>query len=285
MAAPVVSILISSHNRLSLFRRVLWAIANRGPQLPFEVVIADDDSTEDILGEVKLYSSRFAWTFIRLDPQEFERQTGLKKFHNNPAWSSNVAFRHSRGRYVFLQGNEVIPVGDAYDRMLAELPAGGLLFSTTYDLPGQYLNALDAYGANLSLGLVRACERWPLHSDDYRSDVTNYLSLCERSVWEGIGGYDERYYAGISAEDSDFVRRVRAMGVRTAISQAVSLHQSHGGKTRYYEPTDEALRARWEEGCRINHRLYHAWQEGVYQNQQTWEWGKLGIKEIISSPC
>lgn len=53
------SVLISSHDRAPLLLRTLHAIAERGPSVPFEVVLADDGSTDDIEGLLRQYASAF----------------------------------------------------------------------------------------------------------------------------------------------------------------------------------------------------------------------------------
>jgi glycosyltransferase involved in cell wall biosynthesis len=296
---PVLSILVSSYNRLPLFRRTLWAVAHRPPRVPFEVVVADDGSTEDVLGELRLYSARFPWTFVRFDRGAFERATGLTKFHNNPAVTQNLAARHARGALFVQQGNEVIVWGDCYDRLVADIPSREcphgpgdgcpcadywMVMSTTYDVPPQYLDGLDPYGANLTQAVVDRLVEWPLQSAHYRSDVTNYASLCPRRLWEDVGGFDERYHQGIACEDSDFVRRARALpGFRQVVSAGVSLHQSHRGRTRYYAQDHRVIsNARWDEGVARNRAVYDAW-DGRPANPMKWAWGAFGTGEVLTN--
>jgi glycosyltransferase involved in cell wall biosynthesis len=315
--STTTSIIISSHNRLPLFRRTLWAIANRPPSVPFEVVVVDDGSTEDVLGELRLYSSKFPWTFARFVAAEFEAKTGLKKFLNNPCATNNLAFKLAKGDYIFQQGNEVIAYGDVYDRLIADSPGyatqkewscrveelGGfrqvsadpslqaqvkplhwMVMSTTLDLRRDILDRLDQYGTNLSAQNVHDSERWPLQSRSYPSDVTNYISLAPRALWEALGGYDERYYGGISAEDSDFVRRARKLpGFVKVVSDGLSLHQFHSGKTCYYSPPPSVItQQRWDDGVAINHAIFHNWN-GEAKNPQRWPWGTYGLGEVVTN--
>lgn len=281
-----ISVLISSYNRVELFNRCIWSIANRPPSTEFEVIVVDDNSTEDTLSVLKSFSCKLTWKFIRFDHKEFEKQTGIKRFFNNPSVTNNIAFKHSSGDLIFQQGNEIIAYKDIYNTMIRDIPDSEnfLVFSTTYDVSQGTLDQLDKYGTNITDKMVEDCYKWPLQSSSYRSDVTNYISLTPRSLWNAIGGYDERYMAGISSEDSDFVRRARALGdCKTVISEAISLHQFHGGKTRYYEPKANVVsRKRFDEGVAINHATYYNWNQKP-QNPQKWPVGTYGIQEILTN--
>lgn len=287
MSKPEASILISSYNRTKLLRRTLFSIAARGPSVPYEVVVADEGSTEDIEALLRTFSARFHWKLVRVDLGAFEQATGLKKFHNNPSLTNNVAFRHAEGDFIYLMGNEVIAWENCFDRLRFDAPVEKKfwqVFSTTYDVPEEHLEFLDDMGQNLSPAVVRDCQKWPLQSEDYRSDVTNYLSLTPRALWEKLGGYDERYLAGIACEDSDFVRRARAAhDYQHVLSRAVSLHQSHGGMTRYYSPKPDVIASgRWDEGVGVNRSVYEKW-DGDCLNPQPWEWGKLGVVNVTTN--
>lgn len=279
------SILISSFNRINLLRRSLWSIANRPPSVPFEVILADDGSSDDILGELKLYS--FPWTFIRFDANLFASQTGIKKYFNNPSATNNAAFSavSPTSEHIFQQGNECIATGDVYDQLIEFRPRDTehyAVMSTTYDIPPHLLHHLGRYGSEIDHRFMQSCHRWPLQSHFYRSDVTNYLSLASRRLWETIGGYDERFVAGIACEDSDYIRRARALpNFKMVISDAVSLHQSHGGKNVYGDPAPEVIsRERWDRGVAINRRVYGEW-DGTPGNPQGWPPGQTGVVEVI----
>lgn len=278
------SILISSYERLPLFRRTLWSIAKRPPSVPFEVIVADDNSPskDQIIAELHKYD--FPSKFITVDTTEFTQKTGIFKFHNNPSLTNNVAFKHSQGKYIFLMGNECIAWENVFDHLICEhdLNFPCLVFSSTNDISPNILCSLDEYGSNLSYGMISYTSMFPLQNQNYHSDVTNYLSLTSRYVWEQLFGYDERYLAGIACEDSDFVRRARKIeGLITIRSQGLSLHQYHGGKTRYYDPVERGMNnQKWDIGLQINRKLYHSW-DGSIKNQQPWEIGVLGVKDVV----
>lgn len=284
---PEVSIVISSHDRLALLRRTLYSIATRGPSVPYEVLLVDDGSDEDVLGELKKFSSAFLWKFIKVDNAVFEEKTGIKHFFNNSALTTNAGVRLAGGEFIYLMGNEVIAWGDVFDKLREDAPQGAshwMAMSTTYDVPRQLLDLLDPFGQNLLPAYVKECEQWPLQSRYYTSDVTNYLMLSPRATWLALGGIDERYMGGISAEDSDLVRRARTLpGFQRIISDGVSLHQSHGGKTKYYDPLPSVVsRERFQEGCAINRAVYDSWSGQTY-NPQRWPWGEYGVGEVVTN--
>lgn len=289
---PELSILFSTYNRLHLFRRTLWALVNRPPSVPFEVIVADDGSQDDILGELRLYSAQFPWKFIRVSSDQFEKETGVRKFFNNPALTYNVAFRHASADLIVQHGQEVLPVGPCYDQLLkavADVDSPNFLaLSTVLDVPEHVLIHLDRYGTNLSPEQVRHCHQWPLATPNFHTDVTNYISLCSRSLYEAVGGYDERYLRGIGKEDSDFVRRCRALPGWTdescmRRSLALALHQSHKGRT-WWGNQDQSIvtDVRWKEGEILSKEVWDSWDGGP-RSGQPWEFGTKGVLDVVTN--
>lgn len=276
----MISILVSSYNRIKLFRRTLYWLSNFPPSYPFELIIADDGSTDDILGEVRKFN--FKGKFIEVDTTEFTKQTGVEKFWNCPALTANIAFAHASHDLIVQMGNEIIPFFYAIDNMIEEMAqrSANLVFSETYDIPPQIINTLDENGNNLSK-LVEHCKQYPLANHKVCNNVTNYLSLCTRELWEEIGGYDERYLAGIGKEDSDWYRRASATQYfKLHRGKACSFHQYHGGVNHFYRPLPSVIsEERLAQGVQINRDRYLAW-DGKVQNSQPWTPGSIGVKKV-----
>lgn len=274
----MLSILISSHNRIELFRNTIDSIVMFPPPCDYEVVVADDGSTDDILG--MLQSFPIKGRFVRVDNEFFKKITGYEHYLNNPSLTNNVAFRYSKGDQVALVGNDMFLCKDALSIILEEsklIEGDYLLFSTTFDLMG---NPYDAIRDKMNFTTASKIFGFPLQHAIYcRTDVTNYLSLCNRALWEKIKGYDERYVGGVACEDSDFVRRARTAGATTKIVNNITFHQYHGGKTMYYEPTAYPSE-KFQKGVGKNRLIYNDW-DGHYENRQKWNWGTVGVTEVI----
>lgn len=287
---PQLSILISSFKRIEYLRRTLYGIATNSPSIPYEVVLADETSDETplIVEELHKYDAVFPWTLVACSQEKFEKDGGPKKFFNNPSWTNNVAFKHSKGDLLVLQGNEVIPWKNCYNQIIEEyhssLDEGNIpmILTTTYDVPNEIQSASGPLSANLTQNMVNYCKNWPLQTNTLQTLVTNYISLTSRWVWETLNGYDETYVEGIACDDSDFTRRFRVLvDHELKWSDAISLHCNHGSKSMYQEPKANVIASeRWDTGLAINRKHYHAW-DGTYKNPQTWPIGTYGVTDLI----
>lgn len=193
---PEVSIILSGANRTQLLKRTLWSIANHKPTKSFEVVVVDDGSPENVLKELRSFSSVFNWKFIQ-----------------------GSGFGFCEGDLIFSQGSEVMVYDDVYDTLINEFPKEqyGLVFSTTFDLPQEVLDNIGVYGTEFGKRHMDYVQRWPLQTKNYRNDKINYLSLSNRATWEAIGS-------------TDFLSGCRQIpgwtdGKNIVYSDAISLHQ------------------------------------------------------------
>ena len=280
-----LSILISSFRRIHLFKRTLFSIETNPPSIDFEVVVADEESdqTEQVLSELR--KRNFKWKFIRTSLRDFEDVTGIKKFWNNSSVTTNISYKYSSGQLLAHMGNDIIADKDCFKYLINDLPSTKYAWSVskTWDIPQTILDKLDEYGTNLAGEDIDSCKNRVLSNSNH---VPNYLSLFTRSVWDEIGGYDERFMRGIGAEDSDFMRKsFKLPGFKWTNSHALSLHQSHGGVSHLYRPLPSVIsEERLKEGAAINFKLYQ-FLENQTKNTQPWPIASHGIKEIILSPA
>lgn len=259
----MISVLFSSYKRFNLFQNTMDALAKSLEMLkfPYEVIIADEisDESEKIFNYARKTFN--AGVFVSVDMELFYAKTRVKKYHNNPSLCNNIAFRYSQYDTVALQGNDILVNPETYPMMWLDRPAtpNYIVYATTY--------ALNEHGNVQHI----------MQSPNVHADVTNYLSFCSRRTWDGIGGYDELFMAGVACEDSDFSRRARLLPNFTRVmSQAETFHQFHGTLTSSIK-SDSPIKA----GNDINKNYYKRWYDKQYiTNPQPWVWGVYGVTNV-----
>lgn len=120
MTAPLISVVIATHNRESLLPGAVESFLAQTVQ-DFEVLIVDDGSTDGTPGGL----------------QDLERMDSrIRAFRTpgnvGPGAARNLAFAHARGRYVAVQDDDDFSYPDRLERQVLAFeqdPALGLVFS------------------------------------------------------------------------------------------------------------------------------------------------------------
>lgn len=84
--APLVSIVVPTHNRASLLTRALDSLRSQ-TFVDYEVIVVDDGSTDETRSSVEAYLSEAGFTYV------FQENKGV-------AEARNTGVRHSRGEYI-----------------------------------------------------------------------------------------------------------------------------------------------------------------------------------------
>jgi GT2 family glycosyltransferase/SAM-dependent methyltransferase len=219
-AEPAVSIIIPAYGQVDLTRACLASIAAHPPAVPYEVILVDDASPED-LG--KALAGVDGLIVVR-------NQTNAGFIH-----TCNRGARESRGRYLCFLNNDTEVTRDWCDELLATLTdvAGAGLVGAKLVYPDGSLQEAGGIiwkdGSGWNVGRFDDPAR-PEHS--YRRDV-DYVSGAAIMIpaglfWE-LGGFDA-HYAPAYGEDSDLAFKVRAAG-RRVIVQPLSVVIHHEGAT------------------------------------------------------
>jgi len=243
VAAPRVSVLVPAFNELDHTVACLLAISNDLPSVPFEVVLADDASTDP--GMERL--AEIANLVIVRQP----RNIGFVR-------NCNAAYARCRGDYVLLLNNDAQPLAGAIDRLAAVLDADPAIAAAGPKLiyPNGRLQEAGCYirpnGESEMIGLFGDPNEGGFCRD---RDVTYCsgaaLMLRRSAVGETL--FDEAFVPAY-CEDADLCLRLIAAGHRVRyVHEAVTVHwlsvstnrQSQDRKLRSIARNQQTLAERW----------------------------------------
>lgn len=231
-ARPRLSVLVVNYNGRHLLGPCLEAIACR-LTVPHEVVLVDNASTD---GSVEFVRARFP--AVKLIASAVNRGfTG----------GNNLAAAHACGEVLVLLNNDTVLRSDLAP-LLAELadPAVGAVgcrlaygdgrlqpsFGYEHTPARLVLSWIGLYRVRRLPRVFRRVEVDPAAYEVRQPDVAWVSGAClatRRSLWQALGGLDERYFMYL--EDVDFCRRLRARGLRVVYTPAAQVtHLEGGGK-------------------------------------------------------
>jgi GT2 family glycosyltransferase len=251
-SCPLVSIIIPVHNQWAYTHSCLASLVKNSGTIPFEVIIADDVSTDqtwqvgDLVGNVRVVRNETNLGFLRNCNRAAKAARGkYLLFLNNdtnvqPDWLAPLVSLLEGDISIGMTGSKLVYP----DGMLQE--AGGIMWD-------------DASGWNF--GWRDDPER-PEYNYVKEVDYISGASLMIRKeVWEKAQGFDE-CYAPAYFEDTDLAFRVRALGYRVVFQpQSVVVHfegVSHGkdlnaGVKSHQEVNKGKFLERWHEVLKRDH--------------------------------
>ncbi len=227
-----VSVIVPVYNKWSLTRACLASIActSAGSGVSYEVILADDGSTDETLDAQRMVPGlRIAKT---------ERNMGFLRNCNNAA-------KFARGRHILLLNNDTVVLPGWLDALYRTIESDDsiaivgskLLYpdNRIQDAGGGVLANADglSIGRELHNGdrLVPVFRDEPVFNFVRETDYLTGASILIRgSFWQQVGGFDERFDTAY-CEDSDLAMEARAHGFRVVYqpaSEVVHLeHQSY----------------------------------------------------------
>jgi len=228
VAAPLVSVVVPTFNRVEGLRRVLRAFEGQRPyDLPFELVVVDDgsdDGTSELLA---------AWRSRRY-PLRFTRQP-----NRGPARARNRALASVSGEIVLFGGDDIEPhpslvsehVREHHRRGdpriavlgLTRWPEGEDLTSTMRHIDGpgaqQFSYAVFTDGAEY----------------DFRHFYTSNVSVRCDLLRSEAGGFSSDFPAA-AFEDAEFAYRLSMRGMRIVYrASALAWHHHRYDARRFFE--------------------------------------------------
>ena len=200
---PVVSIVIPVYNLWPLLQNCLKSIATTANSISFEVIVADDCSTDDTAELLKLNS----WV-------RHVRMESNGRFIRN----CNNAARHARGRYIYFLNNDTVVFDHWLDQIIATFnlrPDAGIvgsqvLFHNSEIQESGGIIWPDGEAWNFGRNIPK--ERF--YQVNYSREV-DYVSGCalavQRDLWEEVNGFGEEFVPAY-CEDSDLCFKIKALG-------------------------------------------------------------------------
>ena len=235
---PLVSILVVTHDGLAWTRMCLDSIDRRTDWPRFEIVVADNastDGTREWLGDEERRGSLRAV----LLPENRSFAAGV-----------NAAAAASRGDFLCLLNNDTVVTRgwlSALVRHLRSDPTIGLIGPSTNEIANEAkvevgyreLRHLDSWARGFTRSRAGRADPVPM--------LAMFCVLLPRGLFDSIGPLDERFEIGMF-EDDDYARRVAAAGLRLAIARDSFVH--HAGRGSFRALPDAEYRRIFEENRR-----------------------------------
>lgn len=242
VVSPKVSIIIPVYNNYQHTINCLYSILKRTNRIDYEVIIADDCSTDK--------TSKIQETIKNIRYIKTESNCGFLKNCNN-------AVKHARGEYIWLLNNDTQIVEDALSWMLktfekkkdAGIVGSKLIFANKMLQEAGGIIYQDATGYNYGRCQIPNSKEFNyLKEVDYCSGAS---LLIKKDFWQELGGFDE-YFAPAYYEETDLCFRVREKGLKVYYQpkseiihfESVSLKESHDDLMKI---NGEKFFSRWKE--------------------------------------
>ena len=216
-----LSVLIVSYRNPDLTRACLASVFEQTSATPFEVIVVDNASGDGTPEMIE---------------REFPQVRLIRSEHNlGFARANNLAAREARGEFLLLLNPDTVVLDHALERLLAFArtqgpgvyggrtlrPEGGLDPRSCWG--SQTLWSAFCFATGLSTAFrgnrfldPESLGGWQRDSVRDVGVVTGCLLIAPRSLWERLGGFDERFF--MYGEDTDLSLRARALGCHVRVT-------------------------------------------------------------------
>jgi GT2 family glycosyltransferase len=250
---PKVSVIIPVYNQIYYTIICLISLFESKPNSDFEVIVADDCSTDETSTIFSKFSDR-----IRVI-----RTPGNLGFLKN----CNHAAKAAKGEFVVFLNNDMVLLPEWLDSLVATISKDrecGMVGSKLLNLDGTLQEAGGIFWNDGSAWNYGRGQNPMAPEFNYKKEVDycSGASICLRKeVWDAVGGFDE-IYAPAYCEESDLAFRLRARGLKTIYQpRSVGIHlegvscgtdTAHGIKA-YQVENLKKLHDRWSDVLKKEH--------------------------------
>ncbi len=283
-----VSILIISFNTRELTTACVRSVLEHTSGVDFEIIVVDNASTDgsaDAIEQIARAEERLA--VIRLS-----ENIGF-------APANNVAARAARGDRLLLLNPDTLLQSDAVSalvRFADERPENGIWGGRTLFEDGS-LNPTSCWARStpwsmFSRGVGLAAlfrgvsffnpepmPGWRRNTVREVDIVTGCFLLIDRSLWDRLGGFDERFF--LFGEEVDLCVRARALGARPLFTPSAEIIH-YGGRSsagsveqtiRQFRAKNQLFRKRWRPAA--------AWFAGAMID--AWAFRRMALGRLIKA--
>jgi glycosyltransferase involved in cell wall biosynthesis len=235
---PVISVVVPTHNRAHLLKRLLQAIESQERVGSYEVLVVDDASSDNTWIELQRLA---ATARVCIVPLRLDRNSG-------PATARNVGWRAARAPLIAFTDDDCVPQPGWLAALVTGLAGADLVQGETQPVPEQN----DGRGPFARIVLVEG------EAGQYETCNMGY----RREVLERIGGFDEAFRHPY-AEDMDLAWRAKERGASSAfVPEALVYHEVFPSRYLSYlrdrkRRESVVLALRHHPGLR--ERLSHRW--------------------------
>ena len=248
---PKISIIIPTKDRIDLLRRCIESIQNRSSYDNYEIIIVDNMSQEE---ETAAYLDGLGKSYENCRIIKFNEKFNYSKLNN-------YAAEFARGEHLLFLNNDIeVLNSDWLEAMLEqsqrdEIGCVGakLLYP---DRKIQHVGVVVGWG-----GRAEHIYKW-LHSNDIGymghfvsirnySAVTAACMMLRKSIFNEVGGFDERFEIGFG--DVDLCLRVRDLGYEnlfTPYAELLHYESATRGRSFSFDPHPNDTKRfieRWQE--------------------------------------
>jgi GT2 family glycosyltransferase/glycosyltransferase involved in cell wall biosynthesis len=221
--SPSVSIIIPVYNQVRYTIACLISLFESAPKVRFEVIIANDCSTDETELLLKKYSPRIR---IIKTPSNY----GFLK-------NCNFAASFVAGDYIVLLNNDMILLPEWLDSLIETIDSDitcGIVGSKLLNPDGTLQEAGGIFWSDGVAWNYGRGKNPSLSEFNYKKEVDycSGASICLRkNIWDLMGGFDENYMPAY-CEEVDLSFRLRCKGLKTLYQpKSMAIHiegASHG---------------------------------------------------------
>jgi len=206
---PYVSIVMATYNKAEKLDRTLESIRLNHTDVPYEIIVVDDGSSDDTINVCKKHSCIYIWVNAPV--------------YRGPAVPRNIGCRAARGQILIMQSDDVIhSTTDTINKLI--------------DLPRGTVNIASAW--NVDANLNKKNQRPYVHGEIHPVPLFFLGSMYKDDFW-AIGGNDEDFTAP-GYEDTflgELIRRKYFINWRNDIEGFHQDHKRHRNLGKLAQPS------------------------------------------------